>query len=105
MDETKHHAHTFKRQRGSAFPQTTDENELFHASRQIQAAKKARDFRLAVGNPTTKDLENMIESNVVRNCDVTVQGRSPDDQLLALQESLNQKSPEEMGRGSQSGSP
>jgi hypothetical protein len=47
------------------------ESEGF-SKRQLEQAKRARDFQGSVGHPSTQDLKNIIKSNLIINCPVTV---------------------------------
>ena len=42
-----------------------------YSQRQIQQAKMAREFQAKVGHPSTRDLKNIIKSNMIANCPVT----------------------------------
>ena len=44
--------------------------------KQIQAAKKAREFQAVAGFPSTADLKAVIASNQVANCPITVEDLS-----------------------------
>ena len=39
---------------------------------QIQKAKEAREFQVKVGHPSTRDLKNIVKTNMIANCPVTV---------------------------------
>jgi hypothetical protein len=47
------------------------ESEGF-SKRQLEQAKRARDFQGSIGHPSTQDLKNIIKSNLIINCPVTI---------------------------------
>jgi len=47
-------------------------NSEGYSKRQIAQAKQARDLQAVLGNPSTKDLKTLVQSNQLANCPVTI---------------------------------
>ena len=50
---------------------TVQENSEGYSKRQVLQAKQARDLQAILGNPSTRDLKTIIESNQLANCPVS----------------------------------
>ena len=71
-DNGLHYHHTKNRQ--MTLVNTVKKNAEGYSKRQVEAAKRAREFQSTVGHPSTADLKNIIKANLIANCPV-----SPDD--------------------------
>ena len=52
---------------------TVTENEKGYSKRELTNAKTARDLYVKVGYPSIKDFANMIKTNMIINCPVTIE--------------------------------
>ena len=52
---------------------TVAENQEGYSKRQVEQAKAARKLQAIVGNPSTRDLKAMLNSNQLMNCPVTAE--------------------------------
>ena len=58
---------------GFSMLQTVQENRFPYSARQFERAKIARDVYHAIGNPSISDYKNIIKTNGLRNCPVTIE--------------------------------
>ena len=61
---------------------TVKQNEEGFTKRQIEAAKKAREFQAVTGFPSTADLKAVIASNQVANCPITIEDLSRAEKIF-----------------------
>ena len=52
--------------------QTVKDMSEGYSDIQIWKAKEAREFQAKVGHPSTRDLKNIVKTNMIANCPVTV---------------------------------
>ena len=52
--------------------ETVKANESGYSKKQLEGAKKAREFQSIVGHPSTADLKVIVKTNQIANCPVTV---------------------------------
>ena len=53
------------------FVTTLEENNKFYTPRQLERAKIAHDFYLAMGTPSLTDLKSMLQMNMIKNNPIT----------------------------------
>jgi len=66
-----HYHNTDNRQ--LSFVMTVEEQSVGYSKKQLQQAKRARNFQAYVGYPSTHDLKNIITNNLITDCPVTIQ--------------------------------
>ena len=54
------------------FVETVMENKTFYTEQQVRRAKKAKEFYLAMGSATVKDLLALMRMNLVKDCEITL---------------------------------
>eukprot|EP01033_Poteriospumella_lacustris_P016756 gene16756-11987_t len=62
-----------KRRTGSAYVSTVEQREALYDNRQVERAKRAREFIRRAGFPSLRDAVDMIKSGMVLDADITVQ--------------------------------